>query len=155
MKRNYPGGVKMSAKKSVIASIAIASLSIFSPIAIYASPSPTASATPSVHPHPTGIASRPALTEAQEDVIAAANTAYALAKANAREGFDRAMADAKAIRDQAIAAAGKNKSEIKVAQRNFHDFYKTISNAYKVALTAAKLTRQSALAAAHVPAGTN
>jgi hypothetical protein len=133
-------GEKMLRQKSTIAGIAIVSLAILSPTAGYATPSP--------------IPSSPVLTHAQKIIVSAADVNFAAAKASAQDGFDRAAADAKAIRDQAITDAGKNKSAIKIAQKNFRDFKRIIASDYQSAIKAAKLTRLRAFAAAHVPEAT-
>lgn len=144
----------MSTKRIAIASIAIALLCILFPTASSASPTPTPSPSHTKHSHSTPSPSPSVLTEAQKDVLALANTNFALEKARAQAGFDRAVADAKAIRDQAIGEAGNSKSAIRVAQQNFQDFKKTIASAYQSAVKAAKMARHSALAAAHVPVST-
>ena len=146
----------MSGFRGAIASFAITSLSILSSITAYANPtpSPSASATHAPRPHPISTHSKAPLTQSQRDAIAEANMAFASTRANALAGFARAVADAQAIRDQAILAGGKDKSAIKTAKENFRDFYKTISDAYKTTLMTAKLTRLKALAAAHAPADT-
>ncbi|HEX7405658.1 MAG TPA: hypothetical protein VF307_07025 [Candidatus Nanopelagicaceae bacterium] len=141
-------GVIMLARRIAYVSIAVASLSILCPIVAQATPSPTAIPTQRSHPRSTGLGN---LTKPQKEALSAANAAFALARSNAREGFDRAVADAKAIRDQAIVDAGKDKSAIKSASENFQDFYKSISHAYKIALANAQSARKSALAAVHIP----
>ena len=80
-----------------------------------------------------------------------ADAHFAAAKVNARDGFDRAVADAKAIRDQTIANAGVDKLAINSARENYQDFYKSISHAYKIALANAHAVRKNALAAGHLP----
>lgn len=154
----------MSAKRISTALTAAVVLTLLSPAASFANStptplpsstvSPTPIATQSKHPRPAISHSPSALTQAQKDAIAAANAAFASAKVSAQEGFDRAIADAKALRDQAITDAGTDKAAIKIAQKNFRDFNKTIALALQSALKAAKLARQNALAAAHVPAST-
>lgn len=130
----------MSAKKISTALTAAVVLTLLSPAVSFANSTPT--------PSPS------ALTQVQKAAIAAANTAFASAKVSAQEGFDRAIADAKALRDQAITDAGTDKAAIKIAQKNFRDFKKTIALALQSALKAAKLARQNALAAAHVRTST-
>ena len=70
------------------------------------------------------------------------------AKLDALGGFDRALADARAIRDQAIVAARSNQIDIRVANKNYEQFYKTILHAYNTALTNAKATLLSSMATA-------
>lgn len=125
-------------RKSAVASVALVFACLISPNTAYASSSPT-----------------PPTTQIQKDTIATAKAAYAMAKTNARDGFDRAIADAQAIRDQAILAAGKNKTAIRIAKQNFRDFNKVIIRAYKAALKTAKANFQNALSASNEPANTN
>lgn len=138
----------------MIASVAITLLCIFFPTLSSASPTPTPSPSHTKHSPATPSPFPSALTPAQKGVLALANTNFALEKARAQAGFDRAVADAKAILDQAITEAGNSKSAIRAAQQNFQDFKKTIANAYQSDLKAARTARQSALAAAHIPART-
>lgn len=135
---NSVKGAKVFNRKSAVASVALVFACLISPNTAYASSSPT-----------------PTTTQIQKDAIATAKAAYAMAKTNARDGFDRAIADAQAIRDQAILAAGKNKTAIRIAKQNFRDFNKVIIRAYKAALKTAKANFQNALLALNEPANTN
>jgi hypothetical protein len=149
---------------SSVLTVAVA-FSILTPITSFASSTPipsstvsltpTPSVTPSRHPRPAVSHSPSGLTQTQKDAVAAANAAFAAAKVSEQEGFDLAAADAKAILDQAITDAGTDKTAIKTAQKNFRDFKKTIASALQNAFKVAKLVRQNALAAAHVPLGTH
>lgn len=85
------------------------------------------------------------LTQKQKEAIIAARAAFALAKSNAQNGFDRAIADAQAIRDQAISNAGNNANSIRVAKKSYNDSYKIILRAYKSDLNAAKLVLKATL----------
>jgi hypothetical protein len=100
-------------------------------------------------PKPTSSAktAKPVLTQVQIEAMVAARAAFALAKSNAQNGFDRALADAQAIRDQAIASAGKDEKSIQIAKKNYHDSYKIIMRAYKSDVNAAKSVLKNALAA--------
>jgi len=98
---------------------------------------PSSSVAPSVH----------SLTQAQKDSVAAARAAFVIAKKDALEGFDRAIADAQAIRDQAIVVAGSEQSSIRLAKKNYRASYGTILNAYRSDLKSAKLNFAKALAA--------
>lgn len=88
----------------------------------------------------------PVLTQMQKDAIVAARAAFVRANSNAQNGFDRAIADAQAIRNQAIASAGNHSNSIRVAKKNYDDFYKIILHAYKSDLNAAKFVLKNALA---------
>lgn len=100
------------------------------------SPQASPSAAPSSH----------LLTQAQKDLIAAARAAFGDAKKNARDGFDRAIADAQAVRDQAISAAGTDLSSVRLARKNYRDSYRTILNAYKSDLKFARLNLAKVIA---------
>lgn len=127
----------MLVQKSTIVGIAIVSFALLFPSVADSAPSPKPS--PYV------------LTQTQRNLIATADANFAAAKVSARDGFDRAVADAKAIRDQAIANAGVDKLAINSARENFQDFYKSISHAYKIALANARAVRRNALAVVHLP----
>lgn len=107
-----------------------------------------AAGTPSPQPNSTVNPAKQALTQAQKAAIAAARSAFALAKSNAQNGFDRALADAQAIRDQAITAAGNDQNAIRIAKKDYRNSYKIILNAYRTDLNAAKSILQNALASA-------
>ncbi len=125
-------------------------LAISSTATVFAvdTPSPTASpaATPQVSAKSKPV--KQVLTQAQKDAIAAAKLAYSNAKTNAQDGFTRALADAQAIRDQALASAGTDKKAQGAARKAFRDFVVVIQTAYKAALLDAKTIFQAALAAA-------
>lgn len=86
-------------------------------------------------------------TQMQKEAIVAARAAFDLAKSNAQNGFDRALADAQAIQDQSIASAGKDENSIRIAKKNYRDSYKIILRAYKSDVNAAKAILRNALAA--------
>jgi hypothetical protein len=89
------------------------------------------------------------LTPAQREAIALARSNFAAAKANAQDGFDRAIADAKALRDQAILEAGSDKTAIAAAKKAYRDSYRTIVIAYRTDMKNAKAELRSALAKAY------
>lgn len=107
-----------------------------------------AAGTPSPQPNSSANPAKQTLTQAQKAAIAAARSAFALAKSNAQNGFDRALADAQAIRDQAIMAAGNDQNAIRIAKKNYRDSYKIILHAYRADLNTAKSILQNALASA-------
>lgn len=113
----------------------------------------TAYAAGTVTPSPQStLISKPAkqvLTQAQKEAIAAARSAFAAAKTDAQNGFGRALADAQAIRDQSILAAGKDKTALAAARKSYRDSYQIIMNAYKTNMKNAKAAFQAALAAAY------
>lgn len=115
------------------------------PVVGYAAESSAPSASPTSIAKP----AKQVLTQAQKDAISAARSAFAAAKVNAQNGFDRALADAKAIRDQSILAAGKDKGALAAARKTFRDSYQMILNAYKTDMKNAKSALRSALAAAY------
>jgi len=90
------------------------------------------------------------LTQVQKAAVAAARLVFNAAQTDAKNGFSRAIADAQAIRDQAIASAGSDKSAIKLARTNYRDSYRTILGAYRADMKVAKLNFLNALAAAKV-----
>lgn len=96
-------------------------------------------------PSPSPMHAKQVLTQAQKDAISAARSIFAAAKINARNGFDRALADAQAVRDQAITAAGTNRVEIRAAKKNYNSSYKIILRAYKSDLDSAKSVLKNAL----------
>jgi len=116
---------------------------------VFAAPTTAFAAdTPSPQSSPSATHSKQTLIQAQKDAISAARAVFAAAKSSAQNGFDRALADAKAIRDQAIAAAGTDLNAVRAAKRSYRDSYKMILHAYKSDLDAAKLVLKNALAAA-------
>lgn len=104
-------------------------------------PSPIISASPS--PSPAAV-KKPRLTVDQSVALAAAQAAYATAVANARNGFSRAIADAKSVLDQSMAAAGKDKAAIALAKQTYKDSYSQIFQALTAGLDAAKSAFESA-----------
>lgn len=91
------------------------------------------------------------LTQIQKEAISTARAAFALAKSNAQNGFDRAIADAQAIREQAVANAGKDANASRIAKKSYNDSYKMILRAYTSDLNLAKLALKVALASVGAP----
>ena len=112
-------------------------------------PSASATSTPTISSKSKPV--KQVLTQAQKDAIAAARLAYATAKANAQNGFDRAIADAQAIRDQAILVAGTNKNALFAARKDYRSSYRVILNAYRTDLKNAKTIFQNGIAALKLP----
>jgi hypothetical protein len=128
----------MMGKRSVIA-VSLVALMSFAPTSAFATDAPSPQASPSAS-HLKQI-----LTQTQKVAIVAARVAFSLARSNAQNGFDRAIADAKAIRDQAIASAGTDANSIRLAKKNYNDSYKIILRAYKSDLNAARTVLKNAL----------
>jgi type II secretory pathway pseudopilin PulG len=105
-------------------------------------------AVPTRHPTSSIAHVKQTLTQRQREAIVAARTAFASAKSDAFNGFDRALADAKAIRDQSVLAAGSNHIAIRVANKNYKDSYRTILRVYKTDLSNAKETLLNSITAA-------
>jgi len=128
-------------KRIVIAMLMVALLST-SPTIVFATE------TPSPQSSPSATHTKQMSTQTQKDAISAARSVFAAARANAQIGFDRALADAQAIRDQAIAAAGTDANAIRAAKKDYRQSYKTIYRAYSTNLNNAKSILRSALASA-------
>jgi hypothetical protein len=111
-------------------------LSVMAPMAVMAAQTPQPSST------------KQSLTQVQRKAISAARLNYAMAKSDALNGFDRALADAKAIQDQAIVIAGSDQVAVRIEKKNYKQSYKTILHAYKADLNLAKVTLLNAIAAA-------
>lgn len=150
---------ELAVRKGIQIALISLALALSSTATVFAvdtpTPTPTATLTPSPSPSPQLTAkAKPAkqiLTQAQKDAIAAAHLAFSNAKINAQNGFDRAIADAQAIRDQAIAAAGKDKNALSAAGKDYRTSYRAILNAYKADLKNAKSVFQAAIAALKLP----
>lgn len=118
-------------------------------VGVFSASSATSFATDTTSPKPSTNAThtKQLLTDAQKAAILDANSIFAAAKVNAQNGFDRAIADAQAVRDQAISIAGTNAAAIRAAKQDFREFYKNIYDAYKTALSNARSVRDASLAA--------
>ena len=132
----------------VLSAILLASTPIAAIAADPVTPAPSAKSSPDAR------APKPVLTQVQNAAVAAARLVFNAAQMEAKNGFSRAIADAQAIRDQAIAVAGNDKSAIKLARTDYRDFYRTILGAYRADLKVAKLNFLNALAAAKVSSKT-
>ena len=112
--------------------------------AVAASPSPaTPSLSPSAQPshspnpvHTHGIMEGP--TALQKSAIAAAKITYQASVQSALNGANKAIADARSIRDQALAAAGKDANVRRLANSDFMSSSSQIWSAFKVSVAAAK-----------------
>jgi hypothetical protein len=115
----------------------------------FVSSAPTvAMATQTSQPTPSIAASKQVPAPGQKETISAARSIFSLAKSDASNGFDRALADAKALWDQAIASAGNDQVAIKLAKKVYMQSYQAILQAYRTALDNAKMTLINAIAAA-------
>lgn len=129
-----------TAKSAVFLSLLLA---FAAPATSFAAPTPSPQPSQAITP------AKQALTQAQKAAIALARSDFAAAKANAQDGFDRALADAQAIRDQSILVAGSDKAAIAAAKQTYRDSYRTIMNAYRADVKNAKAALRSALAKAY------
>lgn len=127
----------------------IASVTAISIAVILAIPA-TAMAVETASPRASAInvSSAKPLTQQQKDAIAEARVAFTIAKKNAMQGFDRAVADAQAIRDQAITEAGTNQVALRVAKKDYLQSYNVILRAYKIDLADARGILTKAIAGA-------
>lgn len=129
--------------KSLLASALL--LALVAPSPSFASET----AAPSAHLSTQAKIAKSVLTLAQKVAIFAARSAFATAKANAQGGFDRAVADARAILAQSVLDAGTDKIAIAAAWKTYRDSYRVIENIYKTDMTKAKSDLRAALAAAY------
>ena len=150
----------ISGKRGILhASILLLSLSVVTPASSYASspsatPSASAQATPPIHQksqddsssHPNPTATH-GLTKVQKDAIAAALVIYKAAIQGALDGANKGIADARSIRDQALAAAPRDKNVRSLALADFLTSSHQIWSAFKTSIAAAKSTFDAAVAA--------
>ena len=104
--------------------------------------------TASPQPAPSIMHAKATLTQAQKDAISAARSIFAAAQLNAQNGIGRALADARAVLDQAISVAGTNSVAIRAAKKDFKESYRIIYRAYTTTLNNAKSVMQSSIATA-------
>ena len=90
--------------------------------------------------------SKTKLTEQQKSQIAAAQAAYKATAQQALDGANRAIADAKSLLEQAIAASGKDKNLIAMAKADYKKNAAEIWAAFKKTIADAKATRDAAIA---------
>jgi len=110
--------------------------------------SPTHSASPSTSPRSSASPSastRHGLTQAQKDALAAALVTYKAAIQSALDGAHKAIADAQSIRDQAFAAAPKDKNVRALANSDFKNSSTQIWDAFKSSTAAAKASYEAAI----------
>jgi hypothetical protein len=117
-------------------------------IAVAASVPSVAMATQFSRSTPFIAAAKQALTPTQKDAISAARSIFSLAEDDAVAGSNRALADAKAMWDQAIASAGNDHVAIKLAKKVYIQSYQGILQAYRTALDNARVSLINAIAAA-------
>jgi hypothetical protein len=87
------------------------------------------------------------LSAAQQAAIAAAKLTYQSAVQSALHGANKAIADARSIRDQALAAAGKDVNVRKLANSDFMNSSAQIWGVFKTSVAAAKGTFDSTVTA--------
>jgi hypothetical protein len=87
------------------------------------------------------------LSAAQQAAIAAAKLTYQSAVQSALDGANKAIADARSIRDQALAAAGKDVNVRKLANSDFMNSSAQIWGVFKTSVAAAKGTFDSTVTA--------
>jgi hypothetical protein len=143
LKSRLEGGAMMRSRHVI--SVFLVAIFIAAPTTSFAIDTPS----PQSSPSPTH--TKQVLTQAQKNAISTARSIFAAAKLNAQNGFDRALADAQAVRDQAIAAAGTNAVEIRAAKKNYSYSYKIILRAYKSDLDRAKSALKNALTLVRAP----
>jgi len=80
--------------------------------------------------------------------IKAANDAYVAAVAQAQSSFDRAVADAAAVRDQEILATPTDKVAVKSARDAYKASFTQLKQLFQANLASAKQARDAAIAAA-------
>ena len=110
--------------------------------------SPRPSTTPSTSAKPVASPSattRHGLTQAQKDALAAALVTYKAAIQSALDGAHKAIADAQSIRDQAFAAAPKDKNVRALANSDFKNSSTQIWDAFKSSTAAAKASYEAAI----------
>lgn len=142
MKRTVKSSMAIAPLVAVLCSLTLGSS------AMAASPTTTSSASPSTSPKPVGSPSattRHGLTQAQKDALAAALTTYKAAIQSALDGAHKAIADAQSIRDQAFAAAPKDKNVRNLANQDFKNSSTQIWDAFKSSTAAAKATYEAAI----------
>lgn len=104
-------------------------------------PSPLASSSPKPHddasPKPS-VAPQPKLTQQQKIEMANALTAYKATIQSALDGANKAIADARSIRDQALSAAPKDKNVRALAFEDFKRSSTQIWDAFRSSVAAAK-----------------
>ena len=112
--------------------------------ALAASPSPSPSPSAKAAHSETRIHG---LSAAQQAAIAAAKLTYQSAVQSALDGANKAIADARSIRDQALAAAGKDVNVRKLAHSDFMNSSAQIWGVFKTSVAAAKGTFDSTVTA--------
>jgi len=135
--------------KSSMAVLPLAALLCSFPLGSLAmAESPRPSAIPSTSAKPVASSSatpRHGLTQAQKDALAAALVTYKAAIQSALDGAHKAIADAQSIRDQALAAAPKDKNVRNLAKQDFKNSSTQIWDAFRSSTAAAKASYEAAI----------
>jgi hypothetical protein len=148
MKRTVKSSMAIAPLAAVLCSLTLGSAAMAASPATTPSATPSTSANPSTSSKPAGSPSataRHGLTQAQKDALAAALTTYKAAIQSALDGAHKAIADAQSIRDQAFAAAPKDKNVRNLANQDFKNSSTQIWNAFKSSTAAAKATYDSTI----------
>jgi len=122
--------------------------------AVGSTPAPTAPSTPAPSTSPSAGGVQPqnshkphGLTADQKAALATALTTYKATVQSALDGANKAIADARSIRDQALAAAPHDNNVRTLAFSDFRNSSNQIWSAFKSAVAAAKATYDSTVAA--------
>jgi Spy/CpxP family protein refolding chaperone len=144
-------------KISICAISAASILSAVAPtniaFAVGSTPAPTATSTPAPSTSPSVGGGQPqnshkphGLTADQKAALATALTTYKATVQSALDGANKAIADARSIRDQALAAAPHDNNVRALAFSDFRNSSNQIWSAFKSAVAAAKATYDSTVA---------
>ena len=111
---------------------------------------PTSNAAPSAAPSAAPVHhDTPSPTHTRNNAaIKAANDAYAAAVAAAQSSFDRAVADAAAVRDQEILATPTDKVAVKAARDAYKAAFTQLKQLFQANIAASKQARDAVIAAA-------
>lgn len=150
--------IKAGSQRSLSSAVLVALLAANGIVSAHAaSPAPTspaqASSAPSTaapSPSTSGAASptpkKHGLTQAQRDALSAAQTTYKSSVQSALDGANKAIADARSIRDQAVVASPKDKNVRALANSDFKNSSIQIWTAFKASVAQAKSTYDAAVA---------
>jgi hypothetical protein len=134
-------GIRAGVLAMVVAGISISAVPITFADTSSANPTASHSVSPKSRAQNTG------LTNAQRSAIERANATYQLAIKGALDGANVAIADARSIRDQAIAAAPTDKNVHNLAISDFKLSTTQIWAAFKRATASARAAHDAAIAA--------
>jgi hypothetical protein len=124
---------------SILISVLPASISY----ATEAMPSPSHSPAPAASPSQ-GAAKQHGLSAEQKSALQGALATYKAAIKSALDGANKAVADARSIRDQALAAAPQDKNVKNLANSDFKNSLTQIWSAFRTTVAAAKATYDAA-----------